>query len=262
MQIYNIYLIKQLLSLFIFYYICAMATLNVNSSAVIAFTDRLERLNSRAFPSAVRATLSDAAFEMKKSNILESAKRNMKVKAPNFFKANTGVQRAVFSSKIENMKATVGFMNKEGRTADKAVTQGMIANEIGGNDDDGMKYYGKTRTPRGLVKKKQYYDVLKKDIDDDTSGNFVRKMFRAKKNNKLVKTMTKHGQAIFRVKSIKKLKKGKVKINTDLLMMDRTVKTAKTNATHFNREAAQKTSKQMEGFYRKNAEFHFNRALR
>ena len=44
-----------------------MATLNVNSTAVIHLTARLERLNNRAFPSAVRATLSDAAFEMKKS---------------------------------------------------------------------------------------------------------------------------------------------------------------------------------------------------
>jgi len=42
-------------------------------------------------------------------------------------------------------------------------------------------------------------------------------------------------------------------------MMDRTTKKAKARATHFNREAAQKTQKQIEGFYQKNAEFQFQK---
>jgi hypothetical protein len=37
---------------------------------------------------------------------------------------------------------------------------------------------------------------------------------------------------------------------------------AKTKATHFNKEAAIKTSKSMDDFYVKNATYQFKRALR
>jgi len=55
---------------------------DVNTSGIISLTAKLEALNKSAFSSAVRATLSDGAVEMKKKNILESAEKNMKVKAP------------------------------------------------------------------------------------------------------------------------------------------------------------------------------------
>ena len=66
---------------------------NVNTDATIALTARLERLNKSAFPSSVRSTLNDAAFEMKKKNILVSAKKNMEVRNPSFFRKFTGVKR-------------------------------------------------------------------------------------------------------------------------------------------------------------------------
>ena len=70
---------------------------------------------------------------------------------------------------------------------------------------------------------------------------------------------TKKGRALIKVNSIKKTKKNGIKINTSLLMMDRTQKKAKAKATHFNREAAQKTQTQMEAFYHKNATHHFEK---
>lgn len=236
---------------------------NVNTDAAIVLTDKLERLNKYAFPSAVRSTLSDGAFHMKKGEILKSAKKNMKVKNENFFKANTGVVRAK-GNVVNQMEAKVGFVNNRGDKANKAVNYGMEANESGDTDRTGMKYYPATRGKRGLVKKTQYFDDSK--IDPDKSGNFIRKAFRAKKKNKLMLVQTKKGEALLRVKSIKKLvgrrRQRSANITTELLMMDRTQKAARAKATHFNREAAQSTQKLMEGFYAKNAQYHFDKALK
>jgi hypothetical protein len=236
---------------------------NVNTDSIIHLTARLERLNSHAFPSAVRSTLNDAAFEMKTKNILESAKRNMKVKAPNFFKANTGVERARFNRNVNIMSSTVGFMNKRGIKANKAVTYGMEANEEGATDDTGMMYKKATRTGRGLVKRNKYYDKgrLTKNRSNKKGNTYVQNAFASFKDKKPVKVDTKQGKAIIYVKSITS-SKGKIRIKSDLLMLDRTHKKAKASATHFNREAALKTQKQMEHFYLKNSEFQFAKVWR
>lgn len=233
---------------------------DVNTAGIIHLTDRLERLNRSAFPSAVRATLSDAAFEMKSKNILESAKRNMKVKAPNFFKANTGVERARFNRNVEAMKATSGFTNKRGVKANKAVNYGMEANEVGDTDDTGMMYKKATRSGRGLVRRNKYYDrgKLTKNRSKKKGNAYVQSAFASLNDKKPVMVDTKSGRAMIMVKSITN-SQGKLRIKSDLLMLDRTVKKAKAKATHFNREAAQKTQQQIEGFYQKNAEYQFSR---
>lgn len=243
---------------------------NVNTSGVIHLTSKLEGLNKSAFPSAVRATLNDGAFEMKQKNILESARRNMKVKQPNFFKANTGVERAKFGRNIESMSATSGFINKRGIKANKAVAYGMEANEVGAIDSTGMMYKKATRTGRGLVKRRNYYDKSKltKNASKKKGNAYVQSAFASFKDKAPVMVKTKKGMAMIMVKSItqykrsnksKGRKKGQLKINSVLLMLDRTVKKAKAKATHFNKEAAQKTQKQMEVFYEKNANYHFNK---
>ena len=236
---------------------------NVNTDATIILTAKLERLNKTAFPNAVRSTLSDGAFAMKQGGILASAKKNMKVKNENFFKANTGVVKAR-GRNVNQMEAISGFTNKRGEKANKAVNYGMEANEFGDTDATGLKYYPATRGSRGMVKRSQYFDRDK--IDSDESGNFVKKAFRAKKKGKLMFANTRKGKALIKIKSINKRKgsrgKGSIKINSQLLMMDRTQKKARAKATHFNKEAALTIHKKMDEFYAKNAKFQFDRVLK
>lgn len=252
---------------------------NVNTDASIILTAKLERLNKTAFPNAVRSTLSDGAFSMKQEGILKSAKKNMKVKAPNFFKANTGVDRAK-GFNVNQMSATVGFMNKRGLSANKAVTYGMEANEIGATDSTGLKYYPATRGSRGMVKKSQYFD--KSNITESykssniktkklASDSYMARAYSSLKSKKAVFVNTSKGRALIKVKSITKYKrsnkkkgisKGGLKINSTLLMMDRTHKKARAKATHFNKEAAIETSKMMDDFYAKNAKFQFEKVLK
>ena len=137
--------------------------LNVNTKATIVLTVKLERLRSSAFPSAVRSTLNDGAFEMKKTNIGESARKNMTVRNPTVFKKFTGVKKAT-GFNINTMNSEVGFIPKDGLKGSKVPT-GMESNEVGGVDQTGFMYMQKTRTSgsrsRGLVRRNARYNKAK-----------------------------------------------------------------------------------------------------
>lgn len=243
----------------------ANVIMNVNTSASIILTSKLERLNRSAFPSAVRSTLNDASFEMKQKNILESARLNMKVKNPTFFRKYTGVKRAT-GFNVGGMYSEVGFSKSNEIKAKKAL-EGMESNEVGGSDDDGGMYIGKSRTGKGLVKKNARFDKsnLAKGYKNAKKGgksNMMR-LVASQLEGKPVFINTKNGRFLVKVKSITSgMKNKKVNIKLDFLMRHRKTHTAHAKATHFNKEAAIKTSKQIEVFYAKNAEFQFNKVLK
>lgn len=240
--------------------------LNVNNDATIILTAKLERLNRSAFPSAVRSTLSDAAFEMKKVNILDSAKKNMKIKNPTFFKRYTGVKRAT-GFDVNSMYAEVGFQDRGEQKAKKAVNKGMEANESGGTDDDGGMYLAKTRGSRGLVKRNARFNKsnLAKGYKSAKKGgkSNMAKLFSSALENKPVFISTTKGRFLVKVNSISSdTGDKKTKIDLDFLMRGRKQHQAHAKATHFNREAALKTQKQMDDFYEKNATYQFNKVLK
>lgn len=247
----------------------AKQVFNVNTDAVIALTAKLERLNKSAFPSAVRSTLSDAAFEMKKKNILESAKRNMTVRNQSFFKRYTGVKRAT-GFNVNSMSAESGFSNSNEKKAKKAL-EGMEHNEVGGVDNTGAMYLPKSRTSNSLkrlVRRKARFDKGK--LAKGTSSHMrskklanIQNMMASAVENAPTYIETSKGKFLIQVKSISSRsvgkRKGKLDIKLDFLMRSRKKNPAEAKANHFNREAAIKTSKQIDKFYLKNAEYQLKK---
>lgn len=249
--------------------------LNVNTNATIILTAKLERLNKQAFPSAVRSTLNDAAFAMKQGNILESAKKNMTVRNPSFFRKFTGVDRAK-GFDVKSMHSQVGFINTDPnkKKGQKAI-EGMEHNEVGGSDNTGAMYMKAARTggsPDRLVRKKARFD--KNNVAGSKSRqkkNFFKNAFASVKENKPVFVETKKGTILVQYKSLKKYKRGNkskgivknsFKFNSTILMRSRRLNAANAKATHFNKEAALKTQKEIEVFYAKNAQHQFDKVLR
>lgn len=243
--------------------------LDVNTHANIVLTAKLERLNKSAFPSAVRSTLNDAAFEMKKTNILESAKDNMTVRNPTVFKKFTGVKRAN-GFNVNSMHSEVGFIPKDGIKGNKIPT-GMESNEVGGVDDTGFMYMPKTRTSgsrsRGLVRKNARYNK-NKVLRGGRSSNvktkkrnkesFMANAYDSNKQNLPFNFTTSKGTFLVQATSFEEVN-GITQVKLDFLMRGRKNFKAKAKATHFNKEAAEKTAKQIEGFYKKNADYQFNK---
>lgn len=242
-----------------------MVRLDVNTNANIILTAKLERLNKSAFPSAVRSTLNDAAFEHKRVNLPLSAKANMDVKNPSFFRKYTGVKRAA-GFNVSSMYAEAGFSPSNEIKAKKAL-EGMQKNEIGGSDDDGGMYIGKSRTSRGLVKKNARFknsNVARGYKNAKRGGKSnMQRLVASKLEDKPVFINTKNGRFLVKVRSIASGRKDKkVDIKLDFLMRHRKQHVARTKPTHFVKEAAIKTSKQIDGFYSKNATFQFNKVLK
>lgn len=244
--------------------------LDVNTNANIILTARLERLKKSAFPSAVRATLNDAAFEMKKINILDSAKRNMTVRNPTVFKKFTGVKRAS-GFNISSMYSEVGFIPKDGISGHK-VPEGMEKNEVGGVDSGGAMYLGKTRTSNSLkkrVRRASRFDKSKIARTGRSSSikskkeSFMSKALASLYEDKPVLIKSSKGSFLVKVTSISSGREDrKLDIKMDFLMRGRRKNPAKAKPTHFNREAAIRTSKQIEVFYNNNATFQFNKVLK
>jgi hypothetical protein len=243
----------------------ARQTLNVNTDAVIHLTAKLERLNKSAFPSAVRSTLNDSAFEMKGKNILESARKNMTVRNRTVFKKFTGVKKAS-GFDVKTMQSEVGFIPKDGVKGSK-VPEGMERNEVGGTDTEGAMYLPKARTSNSknrLVRRKARFDKsniakgTKRSAKSKKLAN-VQNMFASFDEKSPTFIETSKGKFLVQVKSFKKKANGKLDIKLDFLMRSRRKNPAKTKATHFNKEAAIKTSKQIEAFYVKNATYQINK---
>ena len=84
--------------------------LNINSNAVVSYTNTLEKLHKSAFPVAIRETLNSAAFDVKKNTMPLSAKKSFIERQPTFFKANSKVDKAT-GFNTSTMKSTVGFFS-------------------------------------------------------------------------------------------------------------------------------------------------------
>ena len=68
--------------------------LNVNSNAVVAFSNKLEKIGKSALPVAVRQTLNSVAFDAKKNTLLQTAGQSFTERRKNFFKATSRVSMA------------------------------------------------------------------------------------------------------------------------------------------------------------------------
>ncbi len=105
--------------------------ININSNAVVAHTNRLEKLHKSALPNAIRATLNDAAFDVKKVTMPDITKKTFTNRSPNFFKANSRVEMAK-GWNIEGMKSTVGFVSQALKGARNYAVKDLEQQEEGG----------------------------------------------------------------------------------------------------------------------------------
>lgn len=102
---------------------------DVNTAAIIHFTDRLENLSRSAFPNAVRATLNNAAFETKKE-VPRTASSQFTIRNRNFFRSMTLVNKAG-GFNINSMQSEVGISNVKNKVA-----EGLETQERGGSIKD------------------------------------------------------------------------------------------------------------------------------
>lgn len=104
-----------------------MPTFDVNTKEVIKYTAKLERLHKSAFPSAVRNTLNEAAFQ-DKVLIPKTANKKFITRSKSLFKAFTVTNKAS-GFNVNTMQSEVGLNPSKG----SRVAHGLGKQETGGS---------------------------------------------------------------------------------------------------------------------------------
>jgi hypothetical protein len=246
-----------------------MVLLNVNNSGTIQLTSNLEKLNRSAFPSAVRNTLNNAAFNMKTKGLLISANENFaNVRNPIFFKRFTEVNKAK-GFDVNKMAAIVGFSNASDPKV-RNVIEGLYKHEYGGIVNNGSRYLKSSRNSgsyKKKVRKTNYYDK-NKVITGRSSGKgtrkskFVARMWKSDKENKAFFMNSIRGNFLVKTTSISRTSNGGIKSRLKFLMMSRKKTPVKIKRNQFVSEAALMESKMMDSYFKANAEYQFLKELK
>lgn len=242
---------------------------NINTQACVVLVNKLEQLHKSALPLSVRGTLNAAAFDVKMRTLDESATQNFIRRSPTFFKRFSGVNRAT-GWNIATMRAEVG-MTAEGGGATELSARTAVANmekqEEGGKITEGLEYLAASRaggsSDRLVVGSKRWKkaNVIRGAFtrSGTTKSRVMAAAYAALKEKKLQAVMI-NGRKFYRqVTAISKSKKGKIKIRSKLIYAIRNSNQKPISATHFSREAAERTIPRIPMYFNVEAQKQINR---
>lgn len=225
--------------------------LNINTDAVVSYTNTLEQMHKSALPSAIRGALNKAVFDVKKNTLQKQADASFTKRQPNFFKAN---------SKFENAK---GF-----NVATMKATVGMTENGLKGGSNYAVKDLEQQESG-GVIKKKSFIPLAGARISGSNSKNVranarlsqIKKIVEAKKSpGKSSRSRFVHaileagvggyvlsGSRLFRVNSLRKTN-GKFMDKTALYDFKKG-RSVRVSPTGFMRKASLQSAEKIEGFF-------------
>lgn len=254
---------------------------NVNTQACVLLVNKLEQLHKSAFPLAVRGTLNAAAFDVKMRTLDESATQNFIRRSPTFFKRFSGVNRAT-GWNIDSMRAEVG-MTAEGGGASELSARTAVANmevqEEGGKITEGLEYLPGARvsgdadklvrknmrwnSSNVITKARASYSVKTHKLwKSTTKSRIIAEAYMALQTGKLQQVFVNGRRAYRQVTAISKTAKGKIKITSKLISIARNSSQKPLTATHFSREAAERTIPRIAGYFNEQAQKQIDRIMR
>lgn len=216
--------------------------LDVNTDASIQLTAKLEKLHKSAFPSAVRNTLNNVAFESKKL-IPQKAEGNFTIRQKNLFSSFTKVEKAN-GWNVNSMVSKIGIDGSKPKG--EKVAKGLELQETGGN----LK--GRKLTPHNMGR---------------ISGSYGKKLKFQKRFDKISSIGTKkervEGSKYFRIDKGSKgtvfERKGKKIIP---IYNYRSNPVSNLKKRPYLQPSALEAAKRMEQFYFKNAQYQFKKFLK
>lgn len=247
-----------------------MANLNVNNDKVIEFTAKLEKLNKSAFPSAVRNTLNNAAFEVKKQ-LPKTAESKFITRQKSFFKRFSIVDKAE-GFDVNKMISKAGINS----AIDSEIANNLVSQEFGGMVNgkkliphDNARVSGsqnKRVAAQNRLNKVNIYDGTKayNRHKGGKKSKFVAAiMGTAKSGKKHMMLKTGSSGMVYEVTAISQnAKNKKVSFKIKKLYSVRNRKSNNVKAHGFMSATAAIVSKDIDKIYQKNAEFQFKKYLK
>lgn len=222
--------------------------LDVNTDAVVKFTNKLEKISRSALPVSIRSALNSAAFDMKKTSIQRSAEDNFTIRKKNFFKANSRVEMAK-GFDINTMQSAVGF------TGDDQAIEDLEQQERGGKIDGRsfipMAPARSSNSPDRLVRPNARISRIKVVKASSAPGKndqekFVRSVIFAGVGGHVLAAY-KGKMILWKVNSLKRTDEGSFKL-TPVYSYEKG-RSVKVDPTNFMHEAVETTVPKIEQFY-------------
>lgn len=228
-----------------------MISIKIDSKDFENYKKSLHSLSKSAMPTAVRNTLNNAGFEMKKNQLHKAAKEKFKyTRAKNFFKTFSYVNKST-GSNINKMSTKVGLRDL-GKKSAKSAVENMNMHQFGGNINKGNAYLDESRVSKNrarFVRKKNY--LKKGNVLENLKGNFVQKAYEAHEQKKPFWHSKNGNNYLVLIKSFKRTgrsKKKKIKIKSELILKKR--KNARIKPNKFISLAAKRTSAKIPELYK------------
>lgn len=246
--------------------------LNINSSAVVVMTNKLEKLHRSALPVAIREALNMAAFDVKKNTMPKDAKvftqRN-----PTFFKSTSKVQPATGFS-VKTMKSIVGFMPQSGSKESGGATEDLQQQEESGTIGhrsfiplagarSGNNYNRRVSNKMRLAVIKSRIIDAKKSKARTKAGQFFSSAWHVGAGGFVLSSWkNKHGnRLLMSIEGIKRLG-GNTKVKYKPVYAVKSNRSVKIGATHFMSKASTTSANKIERAYIAAAEKQIQRLMK
>lgn len=236
--------------------------LNINTDAIVKFTNKLEKMHRSALPVAIRGSLNSAAFDVKIKTMPISVKKEFTERNKTFFKANSRVMMAK-GFNVKSMKALVGFTESRLKGGNNFAVKDLLKQEFGGTIS--KKSFIPTDAARGGNKAKPVRPsnrlskinriVNQNHLSGSRKQRFIKAIHKAGKGGHVLGGTKVGTTTLFKVNSIGK--NGKLRITPLYDFEDG--RSVKVNPTHFMANASIISGRKIEQFFIKEAKRQFER---
>lgn len=241
--------------------------LNIDTSEVVAFTNKLEKMKKSALPVAIRTALNSTAFDVKQRTLLKNAKDEFEERSKNFFKANSRVDMAK-GFKVDNMESIIGMVEKNLVGDNNYSVKDLEQQEHGGRINkkafiplpsarNSNSHSKMVRPNNRLTSIRNVLDSNKQKVvnvlGSTTKQRFLRAAMRAGAGGYVIGNYGK-SRILWRIENVTINRfRNKVDIRKTPLYDYRENRSVRVGATHFMRTSSLQSAKLMESFYIKEA---------
>lgn len=238
--------------------------ININTDAIVKFTNKLEKMHKSALPTAIRNTLNNAAYILKTYDMPESANKTFENRQKNFFKANSRYEKAT-GYNIKTMRSTVGFIEGGLTGGDNFAVRELEQQEEGGRIDKRtfvpLDDARQGNTKGGLIKKRNRLSSIRNIVE-------VKKLKVKNKRSRFAAAaavagrggFVLSGKVLWRIDSFRKTKKNSVYTKSAVYSFKKG-RSVSVKKTDFMKKASLNTAKELEHLFIIEAEKQFEKFL-
>lgn len=232
---------------------------NINTDAVVSFTNTLEKMGKTMLPDVIRGTLNDAVYDVK-TKTMPAASGVFIHRSKNFFKANSKFEKAT-GNNIGGMRATVGFFSNNLIGSSNYAVRDLQQQEKGGTIEgrsfiplDSARTSGshtKMVRPNARLNAIKRIVKAKNQKGKTKAEKFVNAVLKAGTGGFVLSSNSNGDNILWRVDALKSNVKRK-KFEPKLTALydyskDRSIKIKRP--THFMQKATIMSAKKLDGFF-------------